>query len=235
MATETLAARSRDDKNLGIAVVDKKRIAVIDEVTKGFCFDGGKVKAITGDTTGIEGRKNYEDYATFKPTYKLLIATNDLPAFDTEGRGILNRATVIPFYKSFPLVSQFDKMWNGEIPGILNWLITGCRKFQSSGLDDMPTAIRQATHSYRATLDPFSEWLSTCTKKVSGAQPKYSADNIKERYNNWLLDSGLGTEQVSKGMSSLLKEQGYKVEKTNINHLGNTYGVWELRFIDDVD
>lgn len=227
---ETLMAKGRDTKNLGIASLDyKPRVATVDELPKECCLNAGIVKAITGDTTGLSARRNFQDPTTHEVTYKLVIATNHLPTFDSFDEGIKNRITVIPFNQKFARVKDFDQRWECELAGILNWLIDGFREYTSSGLDTLPPAVRKATDEAVGHFDPLGLFLATCTESVDGEVTRVS--DLRAAYKAWLKAHGYPDNVGPKDMSKALASHGHQSGRSNANGLGGVTAVRGLRLL----
>lgn len=234
MFCDTLMAKRADTKNLGIASLDyKPRVAVVDELPNGCCLNAGVVKAITGDTTGLSARRNFQDPSTHEITYKLVIATNHLPTFDGFDEGVKNRIAVIPFGQKFTRIKDFDQRWEGELPGILNWLIEGYRAYKKSGLDTLPPAVRKATDEAVGCSDPLGLFLSAHTEPAAGALTRIS--DLREAYKAWLKATGRPASVGPKDMSKLLARRGYESVKSNADGLGGVMAVrgLHLRKLDN--
>jgi putative DNA primase/helicase len=46
-----------------------------------------------------------------------------------------------------------------EAPGILAWLVAGCRRWQIEGLGELPEAVKDATAEYRRDCDQLGEFF----------------------------------------------------------------------------
>lgn len=231
----TLQAGGGDDKNLGLASLHgKERLVTMDELPLGYCFDGGKLKSVTGFGAGVSMRINFRSFISREITFKLVIATNHLPAYDSADSGIASRAVVIPFNKQFPRVMDFDKQWQSELPGILNWLLKGYDKYLVDGLENLPPVIAAATQAHVQGSDPLSDFLKQETKRIAGAEAMYGVDDVRKRFNAWLIAQGKSTRPASHNdFSKMLRDKGYTVEHRKNRHLNHCVGVDELRFTAD--
>ncbi len=233
---ETLEAGGGDRKNLGLASLHgKERLAVVDELPPGFKIDTGKLKAITGDTTGLAMRLNFRSYTSRKIHFKLVIATNHLPNYDKMDSGIHNRVVVIPFKQQFTRVAGFDSHWQAELPGILNWLLQGYAMYESRGLGNLPPAITKATQAHIQDADVLATWLAQNTIKVPGAPARYGVQKVLNRYNKYVIDMGLPEQKATHvNFGRLLREHGWIVTPDTCNsYLNHLTGVEELRFKGD--
>jgi len=233
--TDTLEAGGHDNKNLGLmSMHGQERLAVIDELTPGYKFDTGKLKCITGDTTGVTMRLNFKSYSSRKIKFKVIIATNHLPVYDQVDSAIRSRAVVVRFPKKFKRVRDFDSNWQKELPGILNWLIQGYTMYESLGLDVLPPKIAAATKEHLDGVDTFALWLDSEVRRDSGAAAIYSVMDVLGRYQKWLSDQGLPKSRINHlSIGHALREHGWVVCQVRNSALNNEVGVEELRFKGD--
>lgn len=123
------------------------------------------VKHLTGGDTQV-ARFLHREFFEFQPTHKILIGTNYRPEISGTDPGIWSRIHMIPFEVSIPPEKQdkdLRKKLLGELPGILNWCLEGCREWQQKGLQP-PPEVRAATEDYRAEQNRVKVWLDErCT------------------------------------------------------------------------
>jgi putative DNA primase/helicase len=55
-----------------------------------------------------------------------------------------------------------------ELPGILQWIIDGCKEWQEKELSP-PSTVRAETESYLDQEDTFGQWVSACLQRVERA------------------------------------------------------------------
>src|SRR5262249_32932996 len=133
----TLLVKSHDAVPSDIAKLIGSRFVSAIETDKGKYLSEALVKSLTGGDR-VNARFLYANWESFKPTFKLLMATNHKPRIKGTDDGIWRRIHLIPFTERIPdadLIGEFaEKLFASEAPGILNWLITGCRVWQELGL-----------------------------------------------------------------------------------------------------
>jgi putative DNA primase/helicase len=98
-----------------------------------------------------------------------------------------------------------------EYPGILAWMIFGCREWRKIGLAP-PSAVRSATDAYLESEDKMKLWMEDCC--LLG--PNYwTANRLLFRiYKEWCEASGERVVSMRK-FSDDLDAAGFKREKQN--------------------
>lgn len=153
-----------------------KRLVWASESNEGRRINEGLVKQLTGGDR-LNVRTLHSKPVEFKPTHLLLLITNHKPHINADGSAIWERVLLIPFTQQFvddprgelqhkrdPYLKQKLK---AELPGIVNWLISGCLEWQEIGLK-APKTVQSATADYREdedTLAIFEEEKLTCGDK----------------------------------------------------------------------
>ena len=85
---------------------------------------------------------------------------------------------------------QIDKeLWQklrAELPGILNWSVEGCSKWQKDGLE-APKDVREAVSTYREEMDTVTRFIDDCCEKDPDA--KEGATVLYEAFKRWCADN----------------------------------------------
>src|SRR5690606_28111989 len=119
------------------------------------------VKTITGGEP-ILARFLRQEFFEFLPEFKVFFTTNHKPIIGGVDDGIWRRVKIIPFTLNL-LPHQRDKKLEEklsfEMPGILNWAIEGCLKWQRSGLKE-PKVVADATGNYKEEMDILAPFLN---------------------------------------------------------------------------
>ena len=129
------------------------------------------IKNISG-TDPINVRLLYSSGITYKPNYKIWIATNHRPIIKGTDHAIWRRVKLIPFAVQIPEDEQDPELGDklrAESEGILAWLIEGAAKFFERGLEEAK-AVTMATKEYRADMDVLSGFIEDCTVKASSSE-----------------------------------------------------------------
>ena len=107
------------------------------------------IKSVTGEDL-LTARFLYGEYFSFKPTFKIFMATNHKPKIRGADNGIWRRIKMIPFDVTIP-PEQRDKNLTEKLitenAGILNWLIQGYAMWKKKCLGDAD-AVSKANEEY---------------------------------------------------------------------------------------
>lgn len=214
--TETLMTKRSQATN-DLARLHSVRVVMANEIEDGSMMAESLVKQLTGGDL-ISARFHYQEYFQFKPKFKLFIAGNHKPIIRGRDNGIWRRIHLIPFTASIPH-AQRDKglgaKLKAELPGILNWALSGCRDWQKTGLS-VPSSVQTAVSDYREEMDVIGQWLAeTCEQGTTLETPAISA---YRSYKHWAEDSGY--RPMSSGAFGREFEQRFQKVKRNS---GNYY------------
>jgi putative DNA primase/helicase len=160
MAPGLLMARDNEAHPAEVADLFGLRLATSSETKQGRAFDEEQLKRMTGNEE-LKARLMRENWWTFFPTHKLLMAVNHKPRVKDVTESFWDRAALIPFNvrieKSKVDKDLFQKL-KAEGAGILAWMVRGCLEWQKRGLD-MPDEVRQATEEYRENEDILGRFI----------------------------------------------------------------------------
>jgi putative DNA primase/helicase len=165
------------------------------------------VKSLTGNDT-IVARFLHAEFFEFKPNFKLFLATNHRPVIRGQDLAIWRRVRLVPFTTVFAPEVQ-DKTLpvtlRGELPGILNWALAGCRDWLANGLE-VPQIVQEATAEYKTAMDTLADFLDECCVTEKGGE--VTAQELYEAYRTYCLRAG--DKIASKTALGLrLEERGY--------------------------
>ncbi|MFH1942614.1 MAG: phage/plasmid primase, P4 family [bacterium] len=172
-----------------IARLKRSRLVTALEVEEGSRLAESLVKGMTGGDKMI-ARYLYSEYDEFFAEFKIWIGTNHKPQIKGTDHAIWRRIRLIPFKRIFRDEEQdksLSEKLKAELPGILNWAIEGCLRWQRDGLG-IPEEVRKATEGYRAESDSLGQFLNDCTIKKVGSKTKSST--LYSRYKGWAESAG---------------------------------------------
>lgn len=161
-----------------------KRVVWASESSEGEKFNISRVKELVGGETLTArppyGKKNIE----FTPTHLLLLLTNHRPVAPANDLALWERIILVPFLAKFTKDNpetdlRIGEKMKAEAPGILNWLVEGCLKWQSVGLTE-PTKVKAYTEDYHSENDIFSNFIAECcdtNSEESMIKGTYAYDN----------------------------------------------------------
>lgn len=137
-----------------------KRFVMASESHEGSAFNDGIIKSLTGDAH-ITARQLYSRETVFKNRAKIWVSCNNMPRVSDLTEGFWRRLHIIPFQVKFK-ESTRDKTLRdklvAELPGILNWALTGSMLWYRDGLN-APKRIEEAVLRYRIDSDPVGGFL----------------------------------------------------------------------------
>ena len=179
------------------------------EAQEGRRLDETLIKQLTGGDP-ITARFLYGEHFTFFPEFKLWLGTNHRPIIKETTHAIWRRICLIPFTKEIPLNMQDKDLLEelrSELPGILNWALDGCLKWQSYGLPDhMPKTIDSATATYRTEMDILSSFLDECCTLELDVMIQSS--ELYDAFFSWCKDNW-GEPLSIRGFAFKLEQRGF--------------------------
>ena len=159
----TFIASNTEQHPTDLAGLRGARLVTAQETEQGRRWAENKIKALTGEDQ-ISARFMRQDFFTFMPAFKLVIAGNHKPGLRGVDEAIRRRLHLIPFNVTIPpsqtrpraFRKAQDRMaWHPA------WAIDGCLEWQRTGLAP-PAAVRDATDDYLAAEDAIANWLDEC-------------------------------------------------------------------------
>jgi putative DNA primase/helicase len=191
-----------------IAKLHNVRFAYASEGEEGARLSESLIKDVTGGVDHITGRHPYGSPFSFRPRFKLWLATNHEPVIRGTDPAIWRRTRKIPFTVSFEGREDkelFDKL-RQELPGILRWAVKGCLLWQMHGLEP-PKAVKDATVAYRRAMDVVGRFIEDCCTVAPYA--KVESTLLYQAYVQWCTDNG---EQAlsQRKLAERLRERGLR-------------------------
>lgn len=144
-----------------LAGLRSARLVLVTETGAGQSWAEARIKSASG---GEKLRVNFmrQDHFEFLPKFKLIVAGNHRPRLAGTGEAMRRRLHVVPFDVTIPSDRRDPLLASrlaSEGPGILGWLICGCREWQRIGLCP-PARIREASEAYVEDEDIIGEWIA---------------------------------------------------------------------------
>ncbi len=208
-APSSLLLKSTGDRHpTELVTLHRKRVVFCSETPEDGQLNENLVKSLTGNDT-ISARRMREDFWKFSPTHKLFISTNHKPRITGTDHGIWRRLRLIPFEQVIPAAEQdhnLGKKLIQEAPGILNWLLEGCQRFQDEGLTP-PESVIFATDNYRAEEDELSDFIADCL--VQSESILFNKE-LTGCYRKWAKKNQVDTPLTDRVLTSRLTKRGYE-------------------------
>jgi putative DNA primase/helicase len=213
---ETFTASQIDKHPTDLAGLHGARLVTSVETEEGRRWAESKIKALTGGDT-ISARFMRQDFFDFTPQFKLLIAGNHKPGLRSVDEAIRRRFHLVPFIVTIPpaeRVKTLTEKLEAEWPGILAWMIDGCLQWQEIGLAP-PAIVTEATNTYLASQDAFSEWIAERCERDREAWTGRTA--AFESWSDWAAKVGeyAGSRQR---FNDALEARGFEPRKRNTGH-----------------
>ena len=120
---ETFTKKNKEQSN-DLARLKGARLVTTSELEQGSPMSESLIKSVTGEDA-LTARFLYGEYFSFKPTFKIFMATNHKPKIRGADNGIWRRIKMIPFTVTIPPEQRDKKLTEkliAENSGILNWL-----------------------------------------------------------------------------------------------------------------
>jgi putative DNA primase/helicase len=160
---DLLVLKRNESHPTELAMLHGKRVVIAIETAGGARLNESLIKELTG-ADPITARRMREDFWTFEPTHKVILATNHRPKVRGTDHAIWRRVKLIPFDVIIP-DDQADQTvperLRAEYPGIFAWAVRGCLEWQEIGLRP-PDAVGKATSAYRTSQDVVGQFLTEC-------------------------------------------------------------------------
>ncbi len=186
------------------------RVVTAQETEEGRRWAESKIKALTGGDP-ITARFMRQDFFTYTPAFKLVIAGNHKPGLRGVDEAIRRRFHLLPFTVTIAEPDrELPEKLKVEWPGILQWMIEGCLAWQREGLNP-PAIVREATEAYLGEEDAIARWIEDCC--VTGRDQWCVSAVLWPSWQQWATAAN---EQVGsrKRFSAALEGHGYKPEKS---------------------
>ena len=211
--TETLISNNHSSIPADIARLRGARFVTATETEAGKSLAESLIKQFTGGDP-ITARFLYGNFFEFFPQFKLFLATNHKPNIRGNDYAIWRRIGLIPFEVTIPKEEQdaslLDKL-KGELPGILNWAIEGCRMWMEDGLQ-VPEVVEKYTQDYREEMDTIQRFLDDCIRS-DDENEKTKAQVLYDAYRQWCEDNGERARTQTQ-FGTQLSEKGYRKKRS---------------------
>jgi P4 family phage/plasmid primase-like protien len=149
------------------------------------------IKGLTGSDT-VNARQIYGRPFTFTPVAKFWLRCNDRPVIKDLTHSMWRRVKLIPFTQTFTVDTTLTPMLMAELPGILNWVLEGCRLWRREGLYE-PTCVQAATAEYREASDVLSEFVDDRCHVMTGCS--VGGRELFAAYQSWEAGRGTSPDQ----------------------------------------
>ena len=174
------------------------------------------------------------EWFDFKPAFKLWMTGNHKPLIMGQDNAIWNRVKLIPFTFSVPKEKQdvrLTEKLKAELPGILAWMVEGCKAWRLQGRLEDPKCVQEAVQSYRKEMDVLGEFLLMACERVEAVET--NAMKLYIAYKKWaeanghkaMTNTSFGRRMVERGFSKRKGRQAYYyvgirvIDEETLDHL----------------
>lgn len=176
---ETFTKSKLSSHPADLAMLRGARMVVASETEEGIPWAEARIKSLTGGDP-ITARFMRQNFFTFSPQFKLLIAGNHQPVVQSADTALRRRFNILGFTHQPPTPDlQLEDKLKAEAPQILTWAIRGCLEWQRIGLAT-PGAVISATSEYFDEQDTFAQWLG---ERCEVGASKF--DWTKDLFHSW--------------------------------------------------
>lgn len=216
---------SGSSANPAICEMQAKRFVITSEGKQEQKINSALIKQFTGSDR-ISTRQLYGRQFSFLPKCKINLLTNFKPDVSGLDGAIWDRLILIPFEASFPKDSpKRDKYMQdkliAEAPGIFNWLLAGCIKWQQDGLQ-IPMKLLAAAKDYRSENDYVGLWMDEQCEIDSNAAIKQS--DAWDHYSRWAIGDKDASAVSKKAFTAYVKLLGYTSNKNGAHNIKTFQG-----------
>ena len=144
--------------------LEKKRLAIVEELPQGRKLDTAKFKLLTGGDK-IPIRRLHEEFTMIDPTHKIVISGNYRPELtDARDPGLIRRIHGVDFLQHFTDLNRDPHLKKkllapDALSGLLTILVAAAKEWYQHGLI-FSNAMKTSTRNYFAQNDFLSEFIS---------------------------------------------------------------------------
>ncbi|MFK0294487.1 phage/plasmid primase, P4 family [Streptomyces sp. NPDC090442] len=139
-----------------IARMRTARIVTASEGSEGTPMNDELLKRHAGGDS-IQARHLYRETFEYVPKYLIVLLSNYLPQFQSQGAAIWSRVRAVEFTQSFEGREDrtLDDRLAAEAEGIAAWCVRGAMRYYAEGLKS-PEAVSETTRKHKEAVNPLS-------------------------------------------------------------------------------
>ncbi len=211
LAPDLLEITRNDQHPTSVADLYGMRLATSCETERASRLSEKTLKILVSSDLALKARKMRQDFFSFPPTQKLMLAGNYKPRIIGDDDGIWRRILLVHCRIKFEgekKDKQLDKKLLRELDGIFGWAVEGCLEWQEKGLQ-APQSVLDEVKEYRMDEDVVGRFLESCCEVADGL--RIEASVIYRSYVEWCKANGeyslsgtaFGKKLTSKGFGKI--------------------------------
>lgn len=193
-----------------------KTLLIDDDVKAGTRLPDGELKKIS-EPKILTGERKHGSVFNFTIRTVPVLICNNVPSVADLSYGMQRRLMVIPFDRTFKKDADpnlFPKIWETELPGVLNRALRGLRRLaRRDWRFKEPACVIQATSRLLADANPVPAFIEErCT-----SDPKASCwmKDVYAAYTTWSAAMGFTKVQQQPTVRRNLEQLGYTIKHGN--------------------
>jgi putative DNA primase/helicase len=195
----------------------QKLLLLDDDVRSGVRLPDGQLKKISEEKMVTGERKHGAQFNFIARALPVLLC-NNVPSLADVSKGMRRRLMVVPFDRTFSEqeidTDLFKRIWEQEMPGILNRSLEGLQRLLKRGMKFRPpVAITAAKDTWLAEANPLPAFLSECCERDPDAS--YLLSDFYLAYTIWAQKKGYTRTQQSASIARNLEHFGFLLKKRN--------------------
>jgi putative DNA primase/helicase len=231
---ETFVVSQGERHPTDLAMLRGARLVTASETEEGRRWAEAKIKQLTGGDP-ITARFMRQDFFTYDPQFKLVIAGNHKPSLRSVDEAVRRRLNLIPFTVTIPLHERDPRLTEklkAEWPGILAWMIEGCHEWQRIGLAP-PKIVCDATEAYLAAEDTINAWMDAMLEPDHSAFE--STADLCASFQAWSKRAGEPPRSRKEFLHAIDSGRGFTPHRRNSERgfLGYRIKRWNEANIDE--
>ena len=205
--------KSAEDANPVLARLRGKRFVTMAESDQREKIDEATLKQYTGGEE-ITARALYQSPCTFLPQFTIWLSCNDLPSVEDKSIFASNRIRIIEFNHHFTDQEQNKNLKElfrtpEAAKAIMQWLITGYRKYCERGLQE-PDTIKDVNKQFEKDCDIVLQFLSE--NYVPDATGSVVRKDVFNRFKMWCKSNDYSVMTSKKFGTEIQNCEGWHIK-----------------------
>jgi len=212
-----------------------KRFVAMDEVDDNCVLNDAWTKKFVSNSA-VNMRRLHQESRLIPITWKLFIATNNMPQIYTQGNGLWRRLCIVRFEQRFEWPGQYDPETDStilpidgtlephilqhELPGILNWLVAHLQRLlqDKSAYGDAfrgcYSQVQKWTNEIKGDADILAPFIEA--RCIIDPAASVTLKDLYSDFEHYCVTEG-GKSYTNRHFSKMMQERGYSVGKGTDN------------------